>query len=410
MRLLLKKGICPLLLAALLFSSCKKEFSYEDGEAGEHVVMNSPPIAHAGADQIIVLPANAVNLDGSNSTDPDNNIKSYTWTSFSGPPGVAITGADKVKTTATNLVQGRYLFELKVTDTYGLFAKDTVVVTVNKPNEVSARWTKLKSLSEKDFFSGSSYINFLIGIQDKVFAVSKHGRFWHYNAQTNEWSDKGDLPVYMASSNFSVVFSVGNKGYFVGNGTSRQYDAVADQWTTKNNAPTGPNHVDYSAPLVIGNKVYLVGSTNNRVTLYDPSADTYTLKNNFPDVEAVAGFVVNNEGYCIQKDGRCWKYDPATDSWQQKAGLPSSIYSMSGFSLNGYGYIMGDLNRAAYNQTGRIKVWRYDPSLNQWALLEEDYPGAGVYAIKTVSLNGIVYAGLGYNNGNFDAIDFWSFK
>jgi hypothetical protein len=43
-----------------------------------------PPIANAGADQIITLPTNAVNLDGSASTDPENNITSYAWTKISG--------------------------------------------------------------------------------------------------------------------------------------------------------------------------------------------------------------------------------------------------------------------------------------------------------------------------------------
>src|SRR4030095_9540900 len=39
-----------------------------------------PPIGKAGADQTIILPANAVNLDGRGSTDPDSNITGYAWT------------------------------------------------------------------------------------------------------------------------------------------------------------------------------------------------------------------------------------------------------------------------------------------------------------------------------------------
>ncbi|CAA9474406.1 MAG: hypothetical protein AVDCRST_MAG96-617 [uncultured Segetibacter sp.] len=299
---------------------------------------------------------------------------------------------------------------MKVTDASGLFSKDTVIVIVNHSNGAAAQWTKLLSLPEKEFFFGSNHINFLIGIGDKVFGVSKNGSFWYYDAQTNGWFEKGELPTLMVSSNFSVVFSVDNTGYLIGNGTCRQYNAVTGRWTTKNNAPVGPDHVDYSVPLVIDNKVYLVGSTNNLVTLYDPSADTYTKKTSFRGAGAVAGFVVGGEGYCIQKDGKCWKYDHLTDSWRQKANLPLSIYNMSAFSLNDYGYIIGDLNRTAYNQSGRMKVWRYDPSADQWKQIEEDYPGQGVYEVRTVSLNGIVYAGLGYTSADKDAIDFWSFK
>jgi hypothetical protein len=46
----------------MIFSSCKKESS------------NHPPIANAGPDQTITLPTNTVSVNGSSSSDPDNNI------------------------------------------------------------------------------------------------------------------------------------------------------------------------------------------------------------------------------------------------------------------------------------------------------------------------------------------------
>src|SRR5688572_11906676 len=46
---------------------------------------NHPPIANAGADQTIILTTNTVNLDGSASTDPENNITNYEWTKIAGP-------------------------------------------------------------------------------------------------------------------------------------------------------------------------------------------------------------------------------------------------------------------------------------------------------------------------------------
>lgn len=408
--LLLKKGLLLFFMSAFFLVSCKKEFSFEGDNDFSPINSNQPPVARAGADQTVSLPAENVRLDGSGSTDAENDISSYAWTEISGPVAGTITNASTVQTAITNLVQGTYQFELEVIDGGGLSSKDTVSINVTEVNETVARWTKLHSLPENDFFYGSNHINFLVGVGNKIFAVAKNGSFWVYNTQTDVWTEKGDLPSQMAASNFSVVFSVGNKAYFIGNGTSRQYDVVTDQWTTKNNAPVGVDHVDYSVPLVIGNKAYLVGSTNNLVTVYDPAHDTYTQKNKFPDVAAEAGFVLNEEGYIIQKDGRCWKYDAAADKWVQRAILPPSIFNMSGFSLNNYGYIMGDLNRAANNQGGKLKVWRYDAALDQWKQIDEDYPGNGAYAVKTISANNIVYVGLGYNSGDFDAIDFWSFK
>jgi hypothetical protein len=47
---------------------------------------NRPPVANAGSDQTIILPTNSVNLDGSSSNDPDNNITTTHGQKFQGPP------------------------------------------------------------------------------------------------------------------------------------------------------------------------------------------------------------------------------------------------------------------------------------------------------------------------------------
>ena len=92
---------------------------------------NQPPIACAGTDQNITLPTNTINLDGSCSSDPDNNITQYQWTKISGPSSFTITISSAIQTQVSNLIEGIYQFELRVTDAGGLFSKDTVQVTVN---------------------------------------------------------------------------------------------------------------------------------------------------------------------------------------------------------------------------------------------------------------------------------------
>src|SRR6187455_2901424 len=87
---------------------------------------NHPPIANAGNDTTIILPANIINLNGSRSTDPENNITSYGWTKISGPSSFSIANANTVQTQVTNLAAGIYQFELKVIDASGLFSKDTM--------------------------------------------------------------------------------------------------------------------------------------------------------------------------------------------------------------------------------------------------------------------------------------------
>jgi Tol biopolymer transport system component len=98
-------------------------------------LLNRPPVANAGVDQIITLPINSVAIDASGSTDPDNNITTYQWTKISGPGLFNIGNANTVTAQVTNLVEGTYGFELKVTDAGGLLDRDTVQVSVNPQSQ-----------------------------------------------------------------------------------------------------------------------------------------------------------------------------------------------------------------------------------------------------------------------------------
>lgn len=95
----------------------------------DEVPVNHPPVAKAGPDQTIISPVNTIILDGSGSTDLDNNITSYAWAKIAGPSLYNIANANNEKTNVTNLTLGVYFFELTVTDAGGLFSKDTMKLT-----------------------------------------------------------------------------------------------------------------------------------------------------------------------------------------------------------------------------------------------------------------------------------------
>jgi len=94
---------------------------------------NVLPIANAGANQVIVLPVNSVNLDGSASSDPNGSVSAYSWTEVSGPASASVSAANSAKAKASNLVQGTYVFRLSITDNSGATASDDVTITVNGP-------------------------------------------------------------------------------------------------------------------------------------------------------------------------------------------------------------------------------------------------------------------------------------
>jgi hypothetical protein len=131
------------------------------------LLFNTAPVAHAGADVLVPLPASSVMLNGS-ATDAEWNIEGYAWKKIYGPDSYSIESPASLRTDVTNLEEGWYEFELTVTDAGGLTGKDTVAVWVYDPRTEGEnvvvirdlRWScpMSCSLSIKDFryYVGSS--------------------------------------------------------------------------------------------------------------------------------------------------------------------------------------------------------------------------------------------------------------
>lgn len=90
---------------------------------------NVAPTANAGADKTITLPTNSVSLVGSGA-DSDGTISAYLWRQVSGPNTATLANAATATLAASALIQGTYVFELKVTDNGTLTGIDTVNVIV----------------------------------------------------------------------------------------------------------------------------------------------------------------------------------------------------------------------------------------------------------------------------------------
>jgi hypothetical protein len=113
-----------------------------------HIPMspNAAPIANAGADQVINLPQDKIILDGSLTTDPDNNKIFYSWKQISGPIcTITIDNAMPGNAIITDIKAGEFKFELTASDG-ALSSKDTAIVTIkghdnialNKPAKASS--------------------------------------------------------------------------------------------------------------------------------------------------------------------------------------------------------------------------------------------------------------------------------
>ena len=86
---------------------------------------NRPPVADAGPDQALECTGSliVVQLDGSNSSDPDGDALQYEW--YNGSTLLGSTAK-----LAVQVAQGAYTLTLKVTDPSGASAQDTLNVTV----------------------------------------------------------------------------------------------------------------------------------------------------------------------------------------------------------------------------------------------------------------------------------------
>ncbi|KXK31410.1 MAG: PKD domain-containing protein [Bacteroidetes bacterium OLB12] len=92
--------------------------------------VNQPPVVDAGADHVVFLPTNSVQLTGT-ATDADGTVASVLWTKVSGPAGTTFINDTGLLPTINGLTEGVFIFRLTATDDKGATAFDEIKVTVN---------------------------------------------------------------------------------------------------------------------------------------------------------------------------------------------------------------------------------------------------------------------------------------
>ena len=74
-----------------------------------------PPVAIAGNDVTLTLPANSVQLNGNKSSDPGGSITAWRWSKVSGPSPYTFNDSTLVNPVLSNLTTGVYTVSLTVT-------------------------------------------------------------------------------------------------------------------------------------------------------------------------------------------------------------------------------------------------------------------------------------------------------
>ncbi|MGZ3887800.1 MAG: kelch repeat-containing protein [Flavisolibacter sp.] len=259
-----------------------------------------------------------------------------------------------------------------------------------------------------------------------------YGDFWEYDPASDTWSQKADFPG--GARYYATGFSYAGKGY-VGTGANTpgdfgwkwykdmwEYDPASNTWVKKNDFAGQQRYALIS--FTIGDKVYAgTGSyRRDRVDIahylndfweYDPAKDTWTQKASVPEQGRPfgVGMAIGNKGYMgtgiYYYDTRLkdfWEYDPATDVWTRKADLPAiQRYQAFGFSIGNKGYITGGLYFSLLND-----LWEYTPSTDAWTQ-KASLPGSARAGGISFSIGNRAYIGFGSNSSQ-SLNDLWQYS
>ena len=211
-----------------------------------------------------------------------------------------------------------------------------------------------------------------------------------YNPTTNTWTNAARTP---ASRNGNTYFPLGGKLYSVGGEgptygsftkTVYRYDPSADQWASRSNFPT---NLWAASAAVVGGTAYVIGGRHgygqsyDQVYSYNDQADTWSSRAPMPyhvfDAAAVTvddkiwvfggvhGITESNREY----SNKVQVYDPATDQWSTMNDMPfrPGSYAAAGM-YNGKIWLLAKSTMDQYggNSTVNEFAYEFDPLTQQW--------------------------------------------
>lgn len=258
--------------------------------------------------------------------------------------------------------------------------------------------------------------------------------FWEYDQPTDTWTQKANFPWGTRAA--GTAFSIGNKGYMGlgGNGSTYlddfwEYDPANDSWIQKANFPGGQR--EEAVGFSIGNKGYVgtgqlfvVGPNSTFTNAFDdfyeynPATDTWTQKANFPGVARAyaVGIECGGKGY-IGLGGSndqtlsftdFYSYNNVTDIWTAQTNMPGVGSADAGiFTIGTDFYVVGGINFPSFSGTAACK--KFNTVTNTWSSAA-NYSGGIIIAPVSGSVNGKGYVGTGYNGSLAPRTDWKEFS
>ncbi len=196
---------------------------------------------------------------------------------------------------------------------------------------------------------------------------------WAYDANTNGWSRKTDVPSPGVGSNFGSAALVGGKIYVFGGITGQFgivhralwiYDVASDSWSRGADLPIE----NFGAAVAaINGKIYLAFGSGfvNQTWQYDPATNAYTRRADAPFVpqpQRLHGVALGGEMHAFAGGFSGTShviYNPSVDQWRLGPDMPVGVTDPAVGVLGGKALVVGGQPQAL--------TQIFDPATNTWS-------------------------------------------
>ncbi len=236
-------------------------------------------------------------------------------------------------------------------------------------------------------------------------------------ADNIQWVEKAPMPTARwalgAVNVNSEIYAMGGYASTGPSNSNESYNPTTNTWTIRPNLLTAT-----SGPAVAaGNngKIYVIGgsfnSYINTVQEYDPSTNSWGYKSPMPTareapgikgsdgkIYVIGGAVGAINGGCCAITNAVEVYDPATDTWETKASMPTPRFAFAITATpNGKIYAIGGV--PSNNTTALSTVEEYDITSNTWSA-RSSMPTPRNIVKAVLANNGKIYVIGGADNTN----------
>lgn len=170
---------------------------------------NHPPVANAGADQVIEYPlTTSFLLDGTHSLDQDNDELSYAWRKIQGD-SCTLVNDSTVYPNVSNFHAGMYAFELTVSDG-SLTSRDTVSIKIVQAPDLALGRPAFASSTEDTAFipcrvnDGKLTTRWSSAFKDSQYIQVNLGNSYHINMLILRWEKAFAKDYQILVSNDSI--------------------------------------------------------------------------------------------------------------------------------------------------------------------------------------------------------------